>query len=301
LQADPRAVQDVGAMPSNTERSCRQRRARPLRVTAAIGAALFAVLLAVLPAHAQATKTDEPPARLWRWTFPDHAKRIALLFTGHEFAEGGEVILDELKRHGAKASFFFTGDFLRRAEFAPLIRRIIGDGHYLGPHSDKHLLYCDWEDSRRTLVTREQFRRDLDDNLREVERFGVPRESVTFWVPAYEWANRDILQWSRELRLEMAGFVLAGTRANADYMCDDDPKFVSSQRIVDSVLERERADGLGGAELLMHVGAGPCRTDKLHARFGDLLGSLVQRGYAFERIDEFGRSGKMPDAARVLR
>src|SRR4051794_33707734 len=43
---------------------------------------------------------------------PKTAKAIALVFTGHEFAEGGETILAELARHGAKASFFLTGDFL---------------------------------------------------------------------------------------------------------------------------------------------------------------------------------------------
>ena len=41
------------------------------------------------------------------------ARRIALEFAGHEFAEGGSVILDELARRGARASFFLTGDFLR--------------------------------------------------------------------------------------------------------------------------------------------------------------------------------------------
>jgi peptidoglycan/xylan/chitin deacetylase (PgdA/CDA1 family) len=267
---------------------------------AALWAVLIAISTAFLPAQVQAPKAAEPPARLWRWTFPDQGKRIALLFTGHEFAEGGEVILDQLTRHGGKASFFFTGDFLRRPDFAPLVRRIVADGHYLGPHSDKHLLYCAWEDAR-TLVTREAFRRDVEDNLREVERFGVPRASVKYWVPPYEWANRDVRAWSRELGLELVGFVLAGTRAHTDYMCDDDPKLVSSQRIVESVLEREQTSGLGGAELLMHVGAGPCRTDKLHVRFGELLDELSRRGYRFDRIDEFGRLGTQPDPAAVLR
>lgn len=247
--------------------------------------------------HAQTPPADG----LWRWRLPGDGKRIALLFTGHEFAEGGPVILDALKRRGARASFFLTGDFLRREEFAPLVRRIVAEGHFLGPHSDKHLLYCAWEDQARTLVTRDVFVRDVEDNLREIERFGVRREHVTFWVPAYEWANREILAWSRDLGLRTSGIFLRGTRAHADYTCDDDPKFVSSARIVDSVLDRERESGLAGAELLMHVGAGPCRTDKLHARFGVLLDALIARGYGFDRIDEFGRIGSTPDASEWLK
>jgi peptidoglycan/xylan/chitin deacetylase (PgdA/CDA1 family) len=67
---------------------------------------------------------------------PQSGRGLALVFTGHEFAEGAETILDELARHQARASFFVTGDFLARAEFQPLARRIVAEGDYLGPHSD---------------------------------------------------------------------------------------------------------------------------------------------------------------------
>jgi peptidoglycan/xylan/chitin deacetylase (PgdA/CDA1 family) len=281
--------------------ACRLVRLAPSRrATVAATAALLASLVLPVPGASQAPGAPVPAVRLWRWSFPDQGKRIALLFTGHEFAEGGEVVLDELKRRGAKASFFFTGDFMRRAGFAPLIRRIVADGHYLGPHSDKHLLYCSWEDAR-TLVTRAAFRRDVEDNVREIERFGVRRDAIRYWVPAYEWANRDILEWSAERGLRTVGIFLGGTRAHTDYMCDDDPKFVPSQRILDSILERERTSGLSGAEVLMHIGAGPCRTDKLHTRIGELLDRLGERGYTFARIDEFGRIGTTPDPGEWLK
>lgn len=218
---------------------------------------------------------------------PSHAKRIALEFTGHEYAEGAAVILDQLARRGAKASFFFTGDFLRRPAFAPIVRRVLAEGHYLGPHSDKHLLYCGWEASRPTLVTREAFGRDLADNLAELERFGVRRDSVTYWVPPYEWFNDEIAAWSLEAGLRIVNFT-PGTRANADYTGEADRTFVPSQAILDSILERERADpaGLNGYLLLMHVGAGPGRRDTMHDRLGELLDALTARGYRLVRVDE---------------
>jgi len=37
--------------------------------------------------------------------------RIALVFTGHKFAEGSPLILDVLAQHRAKASFFVTARF----------------------------------------------------------------------------------------------------------------------------------------------------------------------------------------------
>ena len=58
-------------------------------------------------------------------------RRLALVFTAHEFAEGAPAILDTLARHRARASFFLTGTFLRSAPHAETIRRMVGDGHYV--------------------------------------------------------------------------------------------------------------------------------------------------------------------------
>jgi endoglucanase len=96
---------------------------------------------------------------------PVSQKKIALAFTGHAFAEGGETVSNELARHQARASFFFTGDFLANTNFEPLVRRVVAEGHYLGPHSDKHLLYCAWNETKKNLVTRDEFRADLNANL----------------------------------------------------------------------------------------------------------------------------------------
>jgi peptidoglycan/xylan/chitin deacetylase (PgdA/CDA1 family) len=218
---------------------------------------------------------------------PIAGKRIALEFTGHEFAEGSGVILDALARRGARASFFLTGDFLRTKAFEPIIRRIIADGHYLGPHSDNHLLYCAWEPPARTLVTHEAFLRDLDDNLRAIEAYGVERRTVRYWVPAYEWYNAEIAAWSTGAGLTLVNFT-PGTRSNADYTGEADRNFVPSQRILDSILARERDDpaGLNGYLLLLHIGAGPGRADKMHNRLGELLDALAARQYRFVRIDE---------------
>ena len=221
---------------------------------------------------------------------PAAGRRIAVEFTGHEFAEGGTVILDELARRGARASFFLTGDFLRTPAFAPLVKRIVAEGHYLGPHSDKHLLYCDWERRDRTLLTRDAFARDLDDNLRAIEAFGVSRSAVRYWVPAYEWYNAEVAGWSASLGLTLVNFT-PGTRSNADYTGEADQNFVPSQRIYESILAREREDpdGLSGYLLLLHIGAGPGRKDKMHERLGGLLDALSARGYRFVRVDELLR------------
>ncbi|MGH7452728.1 MAG: polysaccharide deacetylase family protein, partial [bacterium] len=84
-------------------------------------------------------------------------KEIALVFTGDTFADGGSHIRQALARQHVKASFFFTGNFYRNPDFKILIEGLIADGHYLGAHSDAHLLYCAWENRDSLLVIQEQF------------------------------------------------------------------------------------------------------------------------------------------------
>ena len=214
-------------------------------------------------------------------------KQIALAFTGHSFAESGETILNELARQQAHASFFFTGDFLTNTNFTPLVRRIVKAGHYVGPHSDKHVLYCPWDGPKINLITHDEFRADLIANLEKLERCGVRRASVRFFLPPFEYYNRAVVDWSAEVGLTLINFT-PGTRANADYMADADKHFISSQKIFDSILQRERDDahGLNGFILLLHLGSGPERTDKFAAHFGELFTALAAKGYEFVRVDE---------------
>jgi peptidoglycan/xylan/chitin deacetylase (PgdA/CDA1 family) len=80
-------------------------------------------------------------------------KNIYLAFTADSLFEGGEQILEDLKEDNINASFFLTGNFLRNPGHKKAIKRMINEGHYVGVHSDKHLLYCDWEKRDSTLVT----------------------------------------------------------------------------------------------------------------------------------------------------
>jgi peptidoglycan/xylan/chitin deacetylase (PgdA/CDA1 family) len=139
-------------------------------------------------------------------------------------------------------------------------------------------------------VTQRAFERDVEDNLQAIEAFGVRRGDVRYWVPAYEWYNAEIAAWSADLGLTLVNFT-PGTRSNADYTGEADRNFVPSQQIIASILAREQEDphGLRGCLLLLHLGAGPGRTDKLHSRFGELLDALAGRGYTFVRVDDLLR------------
>lgn len=219
---------------------------------------------------------------------PRHQKRIALEFTGGSFADGGTIILETLKKHNVKASFFFIGEFFRTPEFRPLIERIRDEGHYLGPHSDEHPLYASWENPPVLQISKEDFNADLDRNMATIASFGVPPEKARFFIPPYEHFTPEIAQWTTERGMVLINYT-PGARSHADYMQDDDPKYITSEDMVKSVLDYEAKDpdGLNGFMLLMHIGAGPGRTrDHLYNHLDGLLTTLENRGYSFVRVDE---------------
>jgi peptidoglycan/xylan/chitin deacetylase (PgdA/CDA1 family) len=214
-------------------------------------------------------------------------KKIALVFTGHEFAEGGEEILKTLDQNRAKAAFFLTGDFYRNPDFENLIIQIKAKGHYLGAHSDKHLLYCDWGKRDSLLVAKADFLEDLERNYDEMRRFGVSKIEAPFFLPPYEWYNDSISAWTKESGLQLINFS-SGTRSHADYTDPSMPNYVDSQKILHSILDYESSQpqGLNGFILLMHIGVGPKRTDKFHHFLPKLLHTLQGRGYALVSIAE---------------
>lgn len=219
---------------------------------------------------------------------PRDRKRIALEFTGGSFADGGTTILRELKARGLHASFYFIGDFYRETRFKPLIEQIRDEGHYLGPHSDKHPLYASWDNPPKLQISREDFLKDLRDNMKVIEQFGITKEKARYFIPPYEHYTPEIGEWTREEGMVLINYT-PGARSHADYMEDSDPKFISAPDMVKSVLDYEKnhSDGLNGFMLLMHIGAGPGRTrDHLYNYLGGMLDELIARSYSFVRIDQ---------------
>jgi len=119
-------------------------------------------------------------------------KVMSLIFTGGDYGEGTEIVLDALEKHGIRGSFYFTGDFLKSPVHLEYIERMLAGGHVVGPHGHAHLLYAPWEDRSKTLVTQEEFSEDLRKNVEELSRLGVLCEDMVWWIPPYEWYNDDI-------------------------------------------------------------------------------------------------------------
>jgi endoglucanase len=217
-------------------------------------------------------------------------KKLALVFTGDEFADGGQIISNTLKQTNTKASFFLTGRFYRKPAFKKIIQQLKANGNYLGAHSNAHLLYCDWNNSDSLLVTRQQFRADLQKNYDELKHFGVGKASAHFFLPPYEWYNDSIASWTKEMGLQLINYS-PGTLSHADYTMPDEKNYRSSEVIDKSIIdyEQKHALGLNGFILLIHIGTDAKRTDKFYNRLPELIRYLKSKGYRLVRIDELLR------------
>lgn len=213
-------------------------------------------------------------------------KQLALVFTAGEFGEGVPHILGVCEKQKLEAAFFVTGDFLRNPAHDGFARKIVAAGHYLGPHSDAHPLYCPWDDREKSLITEQQFSADLLKNISDLRSHGALKpDAPLLFIPPYEWFNRDQVAWSKSLGVQLINFT-PGSGSNRDYMPESEKKFVSSQKILDDILAYEQKDphGLNGFILLLHAGAD--RQDKMYLKLEPLIVELKNRGYDFVRIDQ---------------
>lgn len=212
-------------------------------------------------------------------------KKMHLIFSGDEYGDGAETILNVLNKHGIKASFFLTGNFYRNAQFAPYIQQAKQQGHYLGAHSDQHLLYNDWTPEKKRLVSQAKFKADLKANYAEMEKYGITAEEAPYFLPPYEWNDAVITQWADQMGITMINYS-PGTLSHADYTTPDVRQYKSTDVIMESIMSREEKGGLHGFMLLSHIGTHPDRTDKFYTKLDELISALKEKGYSFVSLQE---------------
>ena len=85
----------------------------------------------------------EQPAKWLRWLYPratwrmdKNKKVIYLTFDDGPIPESTPFILDTLREHGVKATFFMVGDNVHK--YPHLFQQIVAEGHQVGNHTYNH-------------------------------------------------------------------------------------------------------------------------------------------------------------------
>lgn len=71
------------------------------------------------------------------WRIPGEGKEVFLTFDDGPHPEVTGFVLDQLKKFGAKATFFCVGDNVRK--YPEMYKRILQEGHGVGNHGYRHL------------------------------------------------------------------------------------------------------------------------------------------------------------------
>lgn len=173
---------------------------------------------------------------------------------GYE-AGNTEGVLDVLKKHDVKATFFITSSYLEKNQ--KIVGRILGEGHLLGNHTAnyKHL----------DKISDEQVKKEIMDLHNQVaDKYGISMKYLR--LPYEEWSERVLSIASG------CGYkTVFWSVACVDWVQESDANY-----IYNSVMNNIH----NGAVVLVHAvsKSSPAAIDRI-------IGALKREGYSFKTLD----------------
>lgn len=213
-------------------------------------------------------------------------KLVYLCFTADSAFNGAPTILKTLKKYGIKGNFFFTGNCLRLEEHKQIISQIVKEGHYVGGHSDGHVLYADWGGDRPSLMTADSIIVDLKANYAELAKIGVTKESAQWFLPPYEHYNAENVELINAMGVKLVNYT-PGIGTPADYTTPDMKSYRDAKTLIEGLYKFEAKEGLNGTLLLIHPGVEESRpeSERLYNHLDSIIKTLKKKGYGFSRLD----------------
>lgn len=181
------------------------------------------------------------------------------------------AILDALKKHNVKATFFVVGNYL---ETSPdLVKRMLAEGHLVGNHSYHH------PDMSR--MDKDAFAKELGDLEALYEQItGTPM--IKFYRPPQGKYSENNLQIAKELGYKTFFWSLA-------YVDWDQDKQPTHEEAFNKLLKRVHP----GAIVLLH------NTSKTNGEILDeLLTKWEEMGYTFRALTELPGVGSSPERGK---
>ena len=190
----------------------------------------------------------------------DTSKKKLYLTFDAGFENGNTpAILDALKKHDVKATFFVVGTYIK--DNPDLIKRIHEEGHLIGNHTYHH-------PDMSQIATKESFHKELKDVETEYKNV-VGEEMTKFYRPPQGKYNESNLQMAKDLGYHTFFWSLA----YVDWYENDQP---SKEEAFQKLLGRIHP----GAIVLLHS------TSKTNADILDeLLTKWEEMGYKFSSLE----------------
>lgn len=191
----------------------------------------------------------------------DDSEKVLYLTFDCGYENGNtEPILDALKKHDAKGTFFVVGHFL---ETAPeMVQRMVDEGHAVGNHTYHHL-------DMPTISEMEKFQEEMDGVADKFEEITGTKLSP-YYRPPQGKCNENNLKMAQEL-----GYcTIFWSLAHVDWNQDSQPGY-------DESIQKLTSRVHPGAIVLLH------NTSKTNGEILDeLLTKWEEMGYSFRPLSE---------------
>ena len=191
----------------------------------------------------------------------DDSEKVLYLTFDCGYENGNtEPILDALKKHDAKGTFFVVGHFL---ETAPeMVQRMVDEGHAVGNHTYHHL-------DMPTISEMEKFQEEMDGVADKFEEITGTKLSP-YYRPPQGKCNENNLKMAQEL-----GYcTIFWSLAHVDWNQDSQPGYDES---IQKLTSRVHPGAIG----LLH------NTSKTNGEILDeLLTKWEEMGYSFQPLSE---------------
>lgn len=182
-------------------------------------------------------------------------KKIAITFDcAWEDADTDEI-LSALNDNGAKATFFVTGDYVRRCKES--VKKFSGSGHDIGNHSDNH--------PHPNSMSKEDLIEDTNRCAKEIENLGI--EAKKLYRSPYGEYNEKVVQTINSMGYSFIQW-------DADSL---DYRGLTPSEMEERIMKRVKS----GSIILFHTG-----TENTAAALRQILPKLKKRGYSFVTVDE---------------
>jgi len=207
--------------------------------------------------------------------FNTDKKEIYLTFDGGSYAQRYKVILNVLKKHNIKASFFLTGEFMKK--FKEVVKKIVADSHEVLNHTYSHPHLTTYSINGKNFTIEALLPEKVFGELFKTEELfkEITGENMKLiWRAPYGEENKEIRKWAGRM-----GYV--HVRWTYDFLDwksvkDYETRFENFLKIKDKK----------GYILLLHLGSPGNDTAEYRIFLENLIKELKKEGYVFKKISE---------------
>ena len=189
----------------------------------------------------------------------DKKELFLTIYAGYENGHTAKI-LDTLKKHNVKATFFVVGNFI---ETSPdLVKRMVKEGHLVGNHTFTH-------PDMSEIATEEAFRQELS-KLEDLYEKTTGKKMKKYYRPPQGKYSESNLKMAKE----MGYHTIFWSLAYVDWYESDQP---TREEALEKMVPRIHP----GAIVLLHS------TSATNAQVLDeLLTRWEEKGYSFKRVDQ---------------